>query len=139
MDKTMKRREKAMKNILGYLFAVLIVLSLTSNLLMPSAASATSLPVPGTVVPSASATTYTLLDTSFSTPFSFGIASDLDTGVVQEAVVTNLTGNPFSGTCGTSCLSFIYQVKVSTGEVDAISMSSYAGFFNGRCANYWPS
>jgi hypothetical protein len=53
--------------------------------------------------------------------FSFG--SPLSTGTVREIVVAD-AGNPF----GAGKLSFVYQVRLTTGDVGRISGSSYAGF-----------
>jgi hypothetical protein len=61
-----------------------------------------------------------LADTGLET-FSFG--SPVSTGTVREVVVAD-ANNPF----GAGRLSFVYQVRDTTGDVGRITGSSYAGF-----------
>lgn len=88
-------------------------------LMVGSSAFATLLPPGGTVTPNATSLTGLILADSVK-PFSFAG----DTGTMEESVVQSTSGNPF----GAGDLSFLFQVSVSTGVVEHLTDTSFAGF-----------
>lgn len=102
---------------------LVIALAVALGLMVTTVPARASLLAPGgTVTPpsSADASGAILADTGLLA-FSFG--GPISSGTVREIVVAD-TLNPL----GSGDLTFIYQVKVSTGDVARISGSSYAGF-----------
>jgi hypothetical protein len=92
-------------------------------LVMASQAQATLLPPGGFVLPVPTASYAGTVLASITQGYSFSTSIGTATGTVTELVVRD-TLNPF----GAGDLSFIYQVKVSTIDVGAISGGSYTGF-----------